>query len=385
MLSHELRTPLTPVLAAGLGLWRTSRRRRGRAPRSSAMIRRNVELEARLIDDLLDLTRIARGKLDAAPRGRRPSTPVLEHAMRDAAQRGLADKRLRLVIDLAADGPPRLGGHPAADPGLLEPAQQRRQVHARRAARSRVRSRATTPAGPRTRRRGRGHRDRHRARRAAAHLRRLRAGRSRRSPAGSAVSGWGWRSARRSSRCTAAASPPPAHGRGRGATFIVRLPVAGDLRRPPAARGPTPAGTPRPADRARCASSWSRTTPTPPKPWPDLLRELGHRGHGGRHRRRRRSPRRAQPAGFDLVISDLGLPDGSGLDLMRELHRPLRRARHRPLRLRHGGGRAPEPGGRLRRPPHQADQPREPAGGGAEDRRQRGRRARASAPSVVRQ
>ena len=27
------------------------------------MIRRNVELEARLIDDLLDLTRIARGKL----------------------------------------------------------------------------------------------------------------------------------------------------------------------------------------------------------------------------------------------------------------------------------------------------------------------------------
>lgn len=28
------------------------------------MIRRNVELEARLIDDLLDMTRIARGKLE---------------------------------------------------------------------------------------------------------------------------------------------------------------------------------------------------------------------------------------------------------------------------------------------------------------------------------
>ena len=64
MLSHELRTPLTPVLAAVsafvargstagcdvLGLFR--------------MIQRNVQLEARLIDDLLDLTRVSRGKFE---------------------------------------------------------------------------------------------------------------------------------------------------------------------------------------------------------------------------------------------------------------------------------------------------------------------------------
>ena len=35
-----------------------------------ATIRRNVELEARLIDDLLDVTRIARGKLELQPAGR---------------------------------------------------------------------------------------------------------------------------------------------------------------------------------------------------------------------------------------------------------------------------------------------------------------------------
>ena len=63
VLSHELRTPLTPVLTTIQLL----ERRAGlpdelREP--LAMIRRNVALEARLIDDLLDLTRIARGKLE---------------------------------------------------------------------------------------------------------------------------------------------------------------------------------------------------------------------------------------------------------------------------------------------------------------------------------
>jgi signal transduction histidine kinase/CheY-like chemotaxis protein len=62
MLSHELRTPLTPVLAAVESLERELL-----SPDDSkaalAMIRRNVELESQLIDDLLDLTRIAKNKL----------------------------------------------------------------------------------------------------------------------------------------------------------------------------------------------------------------------------------------------------------------------------------------------------------------------------------
>jgi two-component system CheB/CheR fusion protein len=62
-LSHELRTPLTPIVASVHRLQHRTDLPAG-VPDSLAMIRRNTELEARLIDDLLDLTRIARGKLE---------------------------------------------------------------------------------------------------------------------------------------------------------------------------------------------------------------------------------------------------------------------------------------------------------------------------------
>src|SRR5262245_17848462 len=62
MLSHELRTPLTPVLASAVAL-ESEPALPQEIHDSLQMIRRNVELEARLIDDLLDLTRIDRGKV----------------------------------------------------------------------------------------------------------------------------------------------------------------------------------------------------------------------------------------------------------------------------------------------------------------------------------
>ena len=63
VLSHELRTPLTPVLAT-VSLLENEALLDPRVGEGHAMIRRNVELEARLIDDLLDVTRIARGKVE---------------------------------------------------------------------------------------------------------------------------------------------------------------------------------------------------------------------------------------------------------------------------------------------------------------------------------
>src|SRR6266478_640302 len=62
MLSHELRTPLTPVIST-LESLETERAQTEDTKSALAMIRRNIELETQLIDDLLDVTRIARDKM----------------------------------------------------------------------------------------------------------------------------------------------------------------------------------------------------------------------------------------------------------------------------------------------------------------------------------
>jgi PAS domain S-box-containing protein len=62
VLSHELRTPLTPVLTEVSAMLDDPATPESVRPLLE-MTRRNVELEARLIDDLLDLNRIIQGKL----------------------------------------------------------------------------------------------------------------------------------------------------------------------------------------------------------------------------------------------------------------------------------------------------------------------------------
>jgi len=62
MLSHELRTPLNPVLLATSSMLENLPEEQ-ELRSTLEMIYRNVELEARLIDDLLDVTRIRRGKM----------------------------------------------------------------------------------------------------------------------------------------------------------------------------------------------------------------------------------------------------------------------------------------------------------------------------------
>ena len=62
LLSHELRNPLSPVIAM-VGELQEAMPDSPPVHEALEVIRRNVELEARLIDDLLDVTRIAKGKL----------------------------------------------------------------------------------------------------------------------------------------------------------------------------------------------------------------------------------------------------------------------------------------------------------------------------------
>jgi two-component system CheB/CheR fusion protein len=98
-LSHELRTPLTPVLAVISRL--TADPRLAPFAGEFAMIQRNVELEARLIDDLLDLTRIARGKLELH-RQEIDARRVIEHALA-TAEGDLAAGGLHLEVRLTAE------------------------------------------------------------------------------------------------------------------------------------------------------------------------------------------------------------------------------------------------------------------------------------------
>ena len=99
VLSHELRTPLTPVLAAILDL-----NARADVPPAIAeaveLIRRNVELEARLIDDLLDVTRISKGKL-RMDRQVLPLDSVLRDAMR-ICESEIAKKQVTVALELQA-------------------------------------------------------------------------------------------------------------------------------------------------------------------------------------------------------------------------------------------------------------------------------------------
>lgn len=63
-LSHELRTPLTPALVAAGYLADHADEMPSELNEEVDTIQRNVQLQARLIDDLLDLTRVVRGKLE---------------------------------------------------------------------------------------------------------------------------------------------------------------------------------------------------------------------------------------------------------------------------------------------------------------------------------
>ena len=127
-LSHELRTPLTPILATVTAILERPDTPEPMRP-ALEMIRRNVNLEVRLIDDLLDLTRVRGGKL---------------HLKREAVNAHELIHRVAEICrdDLAAGGAPAGPGprRPPArrrrrpDPapaGPVEPAEERDQVHAR--------------------------------------------------------------------------------------------------------------------------------------------------------------------------------------------------------------------------------------------------------------
>jgi signal transduction histidine kinase len=99
MVSHELRTPLNPVLMLTQMLERDPSLTPGLRD-DIRTIRRNVDLEIRLIDDLVDLTRISAGKMQLRPAIIDLNEPL--KAAIEVCRDDIGEKQLELVTDFKA-------------------------------------------------------------------------------------------------------------------------------------------------------------------------------------------------------------------------------------------------------------------------------------------
>lgn len=318
-LSHELRTPLSPVLAVVAKL-EGDERLQGFG-RELAMIRRNVELEARLIDDLLDLTRIARGKLELH-REVIDVRQALQHALRICCEPEVASGRLRVEKDLAAE-----------DHRIWADASRLTQVFWN------LLSNAVkfTPAGGTITVRSRAEPGGALAVEVADNGAGIEPGTLPRifdafeqgRPAGPRHSGGlglGLAITKAIVELHGGRIAAASEGPGRGSRFTVQLPAG--VPRGAAAPGPAPAGK-------RAVETGDGTAPRPLRillvedhadtaaAMAELLGLLGHEVQvaGSVEQGIARAGQALASDGLDLVVSDLGLPDGSGLDMMRELTR----------------------------------------------------------------
>jgi signal transduction histidine kinase len=105
MLSHELRTPLTSIVGWSRML-RARREDPAVAQKALDAIDRNAALQVRLVDDLLDVSRIVAGKLRLDPRPVDVGGIVLSAA---EAARPAAMAR-DIVLDVAVDSPATIDG-----------------------------------------------------------------------------------------------------------------------------------------------------------------------------------------------------------------------------------------------------------------------------------
>ena len=111
-LSHELRTPLTPVLMTAstmeLDVALSSDIRS-----QMSLIRHNIELEARLIDDLLDITKITHGKFSV--KSEFVSLKDILARTVEVVRADLLEKKINVEINISADAT-----NVSADPARLQ-------------------------------------------------------------------------------------------------------------------------------------------------------------------------------------------------------------------------------------------------------------------------
>ncbi|HEY8020286.1 MAG TPA: ATP-binding protein [Thermoanaerobaculia bacterium] len=319
-LSHEMRTPLTPVLAALSEL-----EAKGDLPPRLAptveMIRRNVELEARLIDDVLDLARIARGLLELDRRAF-DLRQIVEHATSICRAPEVDARRVTLRVE----------GEPAALPAWGDPARLtqvfwnlvRNAVKFTPEGGEVVVRCFREPGGPggqgdrlvvEVADRGIGIDPEFLPRVFAAFEQGGERGYERQGGLGLGLAISKTIVDLHAGRLSVASG-----GRGQGATFRVELP--GALPEPASAHAPPEPSAPSGPARILLVEDH-----------PDSAEVLAHllqtAGYEVEVARSVAEALAVPPEWIDLLVSDLGLPDGSGLDLLGEM---LRRRPVRPLK-----------------------------------------------------
>ena len=99
-LSHELRAPLTPIIAT-LDRWQAQKTLGGEMLAELTMLRRNAALEARLVDDLLDIARITRRKM---PLSRQVvDITLLVRTALEMVNDEIRDRKMRIVINAPSE------------------------------------------------------------------------------------------------------------------------------------------------------------------------------------------------------------------------------------------------------------------------------------------
>lgn len=319
ILSHELRTPLSPVLAT-LAMLEEDPGTPPGLQRELEMIRRNVEVEARLIDDLLDVTRITRGKLELHTHTVDVRT-LLDHAVENYLKDPAERKQLSVNVEIAQDTATHIHADASRITQVLwnllqnackfTPQQGAITIHV---------SNAPPPAmnggDPelviQVRDTGIGI--------DSEVLPRIfdafeQGERSRTRLFGGL--GLGLAISRAIIELHGGTLTATSAGKDKGATFTIRLPTTP---RPPLETHPTHSSNAVPSLDAAVQSSRILLVEDHADTAQQLKRLLNRAGHEVTCAVSLEEARkRAAEAPFDLVLSDLGLPDGSGHDLMREL------------------------------------------------------------------
>lgn len=316
-LSHELRTPLAPVLMTAEALAEDAALP-DYARQQLAMITRNVALEARLIDDLLDLTRITHGKLTlrVAPCNVEGVLELVAEMIGEDARA----KGIRLTLDLAAQKSVVVGDSARLQQvfwNLLNNAVKFTPAGGH----IRIHSANTASRGPHGAAMlrvevsddGIGF-DPNDAEKLFEPFQRGSIGKDPRFPG----LGLGLSIARSVIELHAGVIEARSAGPGHGSSFIVELPGV-------SARPPSPASDARPPIGAAKDPSLRLLLVEDHRPTLDALTRLlsvsGHQVTPAATASE--AATLAESQAFDAVVTDLGLPDGNGIDLMKQL-----RARH---------------------------------------------------------